>query len=86
MTSGEELPGRREIVLVASDGVYSDTVSLFVDVVIVNNNPPDLSFEGRDTAIFVEGSALASPIGNQQRWRNCVNHFLSVAYFLSLLL
>lgn len=63
VTDGEEVPGQREIVVTASDGVFTDSLSLFVDVVIVNNNAPGLSFGGRDIATFVEGAASPSPIG-----------------------
>ena len=66
MTDGEELPGQREIIVTASDGVFTDSLSLLVDVVIVNDNAPDLTFGGRDTATFVEGSASPSPIGTAQ--------------------
>lgn len=63
MTGGEELPGQREIVVTAYDGVFSDSVSLFVDVVILNDNAPELSFGGRNTAVVVEKDTIISPIG-----------------------
>lgn len=72
VSSGEELPGQREIVVTASDGVYSDSLSLFVDVVVVNDNPPVLSFGGLDTAVFVEGSTSPVPIG-----KGSANHELN---------
>ena len=63
VSSGEELPGQREIAVTASDGIFSDSLTLLVDVVIVNDNPPILSFGGPDTALFVEGSTSPVPIG-----------------------
>lgn len=63
MTSEEELPGQREIIITASDGLFTDTISLYIEVEVLNNNAPELSFEGRDTASFVEGTTSPVPIG-----------------------
>ena len=62
LTDNEELPGQRQIIVTASDGIYTDSLSVFIDVQILNNNSPQLSLGGRDTANFVEG-AVSVPIG-----------------------
>lgn len=63
VTSGEELPGQREISIMASDGVTSDLITLTMDVVILNNNSPQLTLAGRQTASFVENATSPAPIG-----------------------
>lgn len=63
VTDDEELPGLRKVIITASDGVYTDTLSIYVNVVIENNNPPELSFDGNRRARFIEGSARPLRIG-----------------------
>lgn len=65
----EEIVGTREILVTASDGIYTSNVSIMVDVMILNNNPPNIFFGGVSTADFVEGSTEPLRIGNS----NCAN-------------
>ena len=63
VTSGEELPGLREVRITASDGVFTAYTVLIVNVTIANDNAPTLSLQGRETATFVEGATSPAPIG-----------------------
>lgn len=59
----EEIPGVRQVTITASDGDFTASVVVMVQVVILNNNPPVISLEGPVSAVFVEGSTLPLPIG-----------------------
>ena len=81
VTSSEELPGLREITIVASDGIYSATISVFVDVRILNNNSPGLSFVGQDSVNFIEGSSPL-PIGTL----SCIKSRFMIILWLFILI
>lgn len=59
----EELPGDRQILISASDSSSMASLTLTVNVRIINNNAPVLTLQGNDTAVFVEGSTQPYPIG-----------------------
>jgi len=52
--------------MTASDGIFTSIVSILVDVMILNNNPPTLFFSLANTATFEEGSTELLPIGKEQ--------------------
>lgn len=64
VTNMEEIQGIREILVTASDGVFTSNISIMVDVMILNNNPPSIFFDGVNSARFVEGSMGPLNIGN----------------------
>ena len=49
--------------ITASDGTMEDTLTIAIDVQILNNNLPVLSFGGLSSAIFVEGSIIPLAVG-----------------------
>ena len=63
ITNMEELPGDRQIIISASDKSSTASVTLTVNVNILNNNPPMVMLRGDDTALFVEGRQEPYPIG-----------------------
>ena len=59
----EELPGDRQIIISASDSSSTASITLTVNVQIINNNGPVITLTGNNTAVFVEGSTLPYDIG-----------------------
>lgn len=53
----------RYVTVTASDGVFSDSVTVMVTVVVLNNNPPVIVFSGESSTLFVEGMTQSLPIG-----------------------
>lgn len=62
-TSSEFVGGERVIRITASDGTSEATLEITVDVQILNNNPPLLTFNGQSLATFVDGSSMPLEIG-----------------------
>lgn len=60
----EELPGDRQILISASDTLSTASLTLTVNVQIINNNAPEITLQGSDTAVFMEGRTQPYPIGN----------------------
>ena len=50
--------------ITVSDGRYSATLTLTVNVQILNNRAPQLSFLGPSVAMFVENSSQPLPVGS----------------------
>lgn len=62
-TSSEFVSGERVIRVTASDGTNETTLAITVDVQILNNNPPLLTFDGQRLATFIDGSSMPLEVG-----------------------
>lgn len=63
----EPLPGERVITIAVADGRFpSVNLDLFIEVSIINNNPPVLQFAGPATVTYTEniGSPVQLPVGS----------------------
>ena len=68
----EPLPGERVITITVADGRFpSVNLDLFVEVTIINNNPPVLQFVGPADVTYTEntGSPVQLPVGSMMQPR-----------------
>ena len=56
--------GERFIKITVSDGASQSSIVITIDVQILNNNPPEISFAGSSNVSFVEGSTVPLAIGS----------------------
>ena len=56
--------GERFIIITVSDGASQSSIVITVNVEILNNNPPEISFAGSSNVSFMEGSTVPLPIGS----------------------
>ena len=63
--SGDEEPvrGERLVKITTSDGVFQSSIIITIDVVIVNNNPPQVTFAGSTNISFTEGATVPVSLG-----------------------
>lgn len=57
------MPGERLINITVSDGVFSSSAVIFINVVALNNNPPQITFSGNSNISFIEGQTSGIPLG-----------------------
>lgn len=60
----EPLLGNRVVTITVFDGAFEASINLTVTVVILNNNPPEVSLRGDSRVVYLEGSEVYLPIGN----------------------
>lgn len=63
-TGSEPESGERLISITVSDGIFQSTIVISIHVQILNNNPPEIAFNGSSTLTFTEGSMAALPVGS----------------------
>ncbi len=63
------MPGDRVVTITATDEDFQANISLTITVVVLNNNPPNVSFGGDSRLVYLEGSAVSLPVGNMFRPR-----------------
>ena len=60
----EPIEGERLIEITISDGIFQSSVTIAVDVVALNNHPPQIIFSGSSNITFTEGETQPIPLGN----------------------
>ena len=60
----EPVAGERRVMIIISDGFFQSAIIISVDVIILNNNPPEISFSGSSNISFTEETAAPVALGS----------------------
>ena len=64
VASEEPVEGERLVLIVVSDGIFESAASIAIDVVALNNHPPQISFSGSFNVTFTEGQTEPISLGS----------------------
>ena len=60
----EPIEGERLVNITVSDGVFESSAVIAIDVVALNNHPPEITFSGTSNITFTEGETEAISLGS----------------------